>query len=68
MYRKPKRLLSDAARRSDGGTPVPPSGDERILIDKLGHKHSQRVLTMWSPAVLKAMGIGPIMDSGEGSK
>lgn len=69
MYSRRKKHASTAARKSSSGPQVPPSGgDERTLIDKFGHRHSQRVLTIWSPAVQTAMGIRPIEASGEGSK
>jgi len=40
-------------------TSAPPLSDERLYIDRFGHRHSADVLERWSPAVLKAMGILP---------
>ena len=68
MYRKPKRPSCTAARTTNRDTQVPPPRDARNLIDRFGHKHLLRLLTMWSPAVLKAMGVRRIEVSREGSK
>jgi hypothetical protein len=39
------------------------AADERTLVDRFGHRHSERVLTTWSPALLKVMGVRPVADT-----
>jgi hypothetical protein len=59
MYRKRRQRSSQTARDSANGSPVPPPVGERVLVDRYGRRHSERVLTTWSPALLRAMGIVP---------
>lgn len=63
MYSKRKKRAN--ARTSESDAPTSSAHDDRPLIDRFGKKHSARVLTMRSPAVLKAMGIQPVDGSGE---
>ena len=67
MNRKRKRLLNaEPGRNSEAqGAPV---HEVFTLLDRFGHQHSERVLTMWPPAVLKAMGIHPIKSKEGGER
>jgi hypothetical protein len=67
MYRKVRRDSTQAAGDSANGSVVPPPVGERMLIDRYGHHHSERVRTTWSPALLKVMGVRPVTDAPHGN-
>ena len=52
--------LQGAGRcKPDHGPDQPASTDCIALVDRHGNRHSAAVLTSWSPAAIKALGIRP---------
>jgi hypothetical protein len=38
----------------------PPTSKQQLYVDRFGRRHGAAILTAWSPAALKALGVRPI--------
>jgi hypothetical protein len=48
----------------DSHVDTPTREDLQVFVDRFGHRHSAAILTNWSPAAIKAMGIRPFEEGG----
>ena len=54
---RPRREQDQASCEISPESKSSAGADQLPLVDRYGHRHSEGILTSWSPAALKALGV-----------